>query len=142
MRHRFRNLSLVPSVGVALLSKFTCSMCVAAYAGVLSSLGVGFVATDGGLTALTAVLLVLGLVGIAWSSRRHGQLGPLSLMLVSAVVLLVARLNQPAPRTILLSGAALALGASLWNLWLDRRQPPCCVESGKDVLSKRPPSLQ
>lgn len=45
-----RTVSLLPSAGVAVLSKFTCSFCLGAYTGLLSSLGVGFVATDAGLT--------------------------------------------------------------------------------------------
>ncbi len=129
--HPFRNLSLIPAMGVAVLSKFTCSMCIGAYAGALGSLGVGFVATDSGLTALTALLLVLGLAGIGWSARRHGHLGPLSMMLVGAAALLVARLDQPAPLAILIGGAALALGASVWNVWLERKQSSCCLEPGE-----------
>ena len=50
-----RTLSLLPSAGVAVLSKFTCSFCLGAYTGLLSSLGVGFVATDAGLAWLTWV---------------------------------------------------------------------------------------
>ena len=123
----FRTLSLLPSVGVAVLSKFTCSVCIGVYAGLLSSLGVGFVATDRGLTGLTAGLLVLGVAGLAWSTRRHRNLGPLVIMLLAAGILLVARLDQPSPTRLLVGGAALAVAASLWNLWLERRVPSCCT---------------
>ncbi|MBA3759121.1 MAG: MerC domain-containing protein [Gemmatimonadales bacterium] len=123
----FRSLSLLPSVGVAVLSKFTCSFCLGAYAGLLSSLGVGFLATDAGLSGLTAGLLVLGLAGVAWSTRRHRHLGPLGVMLLGSGVLLMARLDQPSPMRLLVGGAALALGASLWNFRLERRHPTCCT---------------
>lgn len=126
-----RTLSLLPSVGVAVLSKFTCSFCLGAYTGLLSSLGVGFVATDAGLTGLTVGLLALGIAGVAWSTRRHRHPGPLGVMLLGSGVLLLARLDQPSPTTLLVSGAALALGASLWNFWLERRQPNCCVQTEK-----------
>ena len=128
-----RTLSLLPSVGVAVLSKFTCSFCLGAYTGLLSSLGVGFVATDAGLTGLTVGLLALGVAGVAWSTRRHRHLGPLGMMLLSAGVLLMARLNQPSPTRVLVGGAALAVGASLRNFWLERRQPSCCVQTEKST---------
>jgi hypothetical protein len=130
----FRTLSLLPSVGVAVLSKFTCSFCLSAYTGLLSSVGVGFVATDAGLTGLTAGLLALGLAGVAWSTRRHRHLGPLAVMLLGAGVLLFARFDQPSPTRLLVSGAALAVVASLWNFWLERRQPSCCVQTEKPTL--------
>lgn len=126
-----RTLSLLPSVGVAVLSKFTCSFCLGAYTGLLGSLGVGFVATDAGLSGLTAGLLALGLAGVTWSTRRHRNLGPLGVMLLGSGVLLVARLDQPSPTRLLIGGAVLALVASLWNLWLERRQPSCCVQTEK-----------
>lgn len=126
-----RTLSVLPSVGVAVLSKFTCSLCLGAYTGLLGSLGVGFVATDAGLTGLTVGLLALGVAGVAWSTRRHRHLGPLGMMLLSAGVLLLARLDQPSPIRLLVGGAALAVGASLWNFLLERRQPSCGVQTDK-----------
>jgi hypothetical protein len=126
-----RSLSLLPSAGVAVLSKFTCSVCLGAYTGLLSSLGVGFVATEGGLTWLTVGLLALGIAAVAWSTTRHRHLGPLMLMLLASGVLLAARLDQPSPTKVLVAGAALAVGASLWNFWLERRQPSCRIQTDK-----------
>lgn len=126
-----RTLSLLPSAGVAVLSKFTCSVCLGAYAGLLSSLGIGLVATEAGLTWLTVGLLTLGIAAVAWSARRHRHLGPLGLMLLGSGVLLVARLDQPSPTGVLVAGAALAVGASLWNFWLERRQLSCCVQTNE-----------
>ncbi len=131
-----RTLALLPSVGVAVLSKFTCSVCLGAYAGVLGSLGVGFVATDAGLAWLTAGLLTLGVAGVAWSTRRHRHLGPLGLMLLGSGVLLLARQDQPSSLALLVVGAVLAFTGSLWNLWLDRKPPRCCAETLESTLSK------
>lgn len=119
-----------------MLSKFTCSFCLGAYTGLLSSLGVGFVATDAGLTGLTAGLLALGVAGVAWSTRRHRHLGPLGMMLLGSGVLLLARFDQPSPTKVLVAGAALAVGASLWNFLLERRQPSCCVQTKKPAPFK------
>jgi hypothetical protein len=122
-----RFTALLPGLGLAALSKFTCAACVTAYSGVLASMGVGFVAADSGLTILTAVLLVLGLASIAWSTRRHQNLGPLALVLVGSGVLLTARSGMPST-WVLLVGAAITLAGSIWNLWLERRPASCCAD--------------
>lgn len=110
-----------------MLSKFTCAACLTAYSGVLASVGVGFVATDSGLTILTAGLLALGLASVAWSTRRHRHLGPLALLLIGSGVLLTARSGMPSTR-ILLAGAAITVAGSVWNLWLERRPASCCAD--------------
>jgi hypothetical protein len=99
--------------------------------GLLSSLGVGFVATDAGLAWLTVGLLALGIGAVAWSTRQHRHLGPLGLMLLGSGILLVARLDQPSPMRVLIVGAVLAVVASLWNFWLERRKPSCCIEANE-----------
>lgn len=123
-----RFTGLLPGLGLAVLSKFTCAACVTAYSGVLASIGVGFVATDSGLTILTAGLLALGLASAAWSTRKHRHLGPLALVLVGSGVLLAARLSAPASTWVLLAGAAITLAGSVWNLWLERRATSCCAD--------------
>ena len=130
-----RYTGLLPGLGLAVLSKFTCAACVTAYSGVLASIGVGFVATDSGLTILTAGLLALGLASVAWSTRRHRHLGPLSLVVVGSGVLLAARLGTPSSTMVLLAGAAITLTASVWNLWLEHPATGCCAAVRTDVSS-------
>jgi MerC mercury resistance protein len=122
-----RFTALLPGLGLAVLSKFTCATCLTAYSGVLASVGVGFVGAGSGLTILTAGLLVLGLASVAWSTRRHRHLGPLTLVLVGSGVLLTARAGMPSTR-VLLAGAAITLAGSVWNLWLERRATSCCAD--------------
>jgi hypothetical protein len=131
-----RYTSLLPGLGLAVLSKFTCAACVTAYSGVLASVGVGFVATDSGLTILTAGLLALGLASVAWSTRRHRHFGPLALVLVGSGVLLAARFGAPASTTVLLVGAGITLAASVWNLWLEHRAASGCAVIHPDVASR------
>lgn len=126
---RASSVGLAPSLGVAALSKFTCPLCVAAYAGVLSSLGLGVVTTAGGLTALTAVLLSLNLLSLGWSARRHRQLGPLVLALVGSILVVGARVWSPAP-AVLYGGTSLVLAASGWNVWAAQRPSPALVQLG------------
>jgi hypothetical protein len=127
-KHSSHFTGLLPGLGLAVLSKFTCAACVTAYSGVLASIGVGFVATDSGLTMLTAGLLALGLASVAWSTRKHRHLGPLALVLVGSGVLVGARLGAPASTTVLLAGAAITLAGSVWNPWVERRPPSCSAD--------------
>jgi hypothetical protein len=119
-------VALLPSVGLAVASKFTCSLCVAAYAGVLSSLGVGFVSTDRGLTLLTVMLLVLGLASLGWSWRRHRHPGPLTVSGFGALLLILGRLMGNLP-VVLYAGAGSVLAGSLWNMWLGWHRVPDLV---------------
>ena len=125
---RTRFATLLPGVGLAVLSKFTCSACLAAYSGLLASLGVGAAATDSGLTIVTAALLSLGFASVAWSTRGHRHPGPLLLAAAGSAVVLGGRLVTPATG-VLLVGAALLLLGTAWNLWLERRPVECCARA-------------
>lgn len=125
-----RSAGLVPSLGVAVLSKFTCSLCLAGYAGVLSSLGLGAMATDSGLTVLTAVFVALNLVSLGWATRHHRHLGPLALALLGSAALLAGRLWWPVP-VLLYAAAAVMVIASVWSLWMDRRRFRSFVPLGR-----------
>ena len=128
MERSARFTALLPSLGLAVLSKFTCAACVTAYSGLLASLGVGFVATGSGLTILTAALLLLGLASVAWSTRRHRHVAPLALMVVGSAVLLTARSGGIPSTRVLLAGAGITLAGSVWNLWFERRPASCCAD--------------
>jgi hypothetical protein len=121
-----RGSSVAPGLGLGVLAKFSCSMCLGAYVGVLSSMGLGFVATDAGLLALTVFFVVLGTASIAWSSRRHRQWGPVLVAAVGGVLVTVARVR--AVDSMLYVGAALVTAAALWNivlgLWRPRQLVP------------------
>jgi len=112
-------LGVVSSAALAVLSKFTCALCVAAYAGVLSSLGIGFAGTDRGLTVITFLLLLINLASIGWSVPRHGNFGPVALAGVGSVVVLAGRHALSAPP--LYAGAIMITAGSIWNVWLSRR---------------------
>ncbi|HEY3013212.1 MAG TPA: hypothetical protein VGJ36_10720 [Gemmatimonadales bacterium] len=112
-----------------------------AYSGLLASVGVGFVATDSGLTILTAALLTLGLASVAWSTLRHRHFGPLALVVIGSAILLAARLSAPATM-ILLGGAVLTLAGSVWNLWLERRSITCGETLRTEVATKKTHSIE
>lgn len=112
-----RALASVPGAVLPLLPSFSCPACIAAYAGVLSALGLGFLFTDEVLQPLIALSLVVGVASIAWTVRAHGRKAPLVLAVVAALLLASGRLVWSLPPVVYL-GAAVFLFAAGWNLWL------------------------
>ncbi len=109
----------VPGALLSLLPSFACPVCLAAYAGVLSTLGLGFVLTESVLAPLIIAFLLVGVASVAWTTRSHRRAGPLLTMVAGSGAVVAGRLvwNTPA---VLYVGIALVIGASVWNLWLKR----------------------
>jgi mercuric ion transport protein len=129
-----RSLALIPGAVLPLLPSATCPACIAAYAGVLSAFGLGFLFTERVLAPLTAVFLVIGLASVAWATRAHRSLGPLALAVVGSAGVAAGRLVwsiQP----LLYAGVALLVFASLWNLRLKRPRPVPLVQLGLHAKS-------
>src|SRR5438876_11705860 len=86
-----QSLAAVPGVGVSLLPKLACPLCWPAYAGLLSSVGLGFLISAQYLFAVTIGFLVLALAALAFRAKhRHGY-GPFSMGLVAAAGVLLAK---------------------------------------------------
>ena len=128
-RASWASVLVVPGIVAALLPSLTCPLCWPAYAGVLSSLGVGFVGTTAYLLPLTATFLAIAVGALTFGARRHGRHGPLALGLVgSAIVLLGKFVLDATPAT--LGGVGMLVVASVWNVWPRRATVlpcPACV---------------
>ena len=81
----------MPAVGTALLPKLTCPLCFPAYAALLSALGIEFVDYTPYLLPLTAIFLAVAITVLAWQSRRTGNLMPLGLGIMAALLVLFAK---------------------------------------------------
>jgi hypothetical protein len=114
-----RSLAALPGALLPLLPSVSCPACVAAYAGVLSSLGLGFVLSERVLAPVILALLAVGVAGVAWSTRSHRHAGPLAATLLGSIAVIAGRLVWRVP-PVLYVGIALLVAASLWNLWLKR----------------------
>jgi hypothetical protein len=83
-----QGLLALPGVGVSLLPKLACPLCWPAYAGLLSSVGLGFLISAAYLLPLTAGFLVVALGAMAFKAKsRHGY-GPFLLGLLAAAAVL------------------------------------------------------
>lgn len=126
-RRGLRSLALVPGALLALLPSATCPACIAAYAGVLSAVGVGFLFDEQVLAPLIVGFLVVGLATVAWSTRSHRRPGPLLVTTVGSAAVVAGRLVWSLP-AVTYVGAALLVGASIWNLWHKRPRPAALVQ--------------
>jgi len=123
----------LPGIGIALLPKLTCPACWPAYAGILSSLGEGFVNYSPYLFQLTALFLILAIASLGFRAKRRRGYGPFVLGTAAALMILTGKFIF-ASEGALYGGIAILMGASLWNSWPMRKTGgsvcPACVLAG------------
>jgi mercuric ion transport protein len=120
MNHTWKQgLLALPGLGISMLPKLACPACWPAYAGLLSSVGLGFLISTVYLLPLTALFLALALGALAFrASKRHGY-GPFLLGVVAAIGVLLGKFvweSNPA----MYGAVGLLVIASLWNAWPSR----------------------
>ena len=111
-----RLLAVVPSVGAAVLPVGFCPACWPVYAGLLGSLGLGFLMETTFLLPLFAVLGLLALASLAHRARSRRGYGPFGFGTVGLGIALVGKFVL-ASTPLLYVGLATLVGASLWNSW-------------------------
>jgi len=124
-----QTLAVLPAAVLSLLPSATCPFCIAAYAGVLSFLGLGFLLSEQVLVPLIATFLLFGVASVGWTTRSHRNPWPLVGTVAGSAGVALGRLvwNISA---VLYVGVALIVASSLWNLWLKRprRTSIVCIE--------------
>ena len=111
-----QGLLALPGVGASLLPKVACPLCWPAYAGLLSSVGLGFLISAAYLLPLTAGFLLLALAAMAFrASNRHGY-GPFLLGLFAAAGVLLGKFVWESKPT-MYGAVGLLVFASLLNAW-------------------------
>lgn len=123
-----RQLPVVPAVLFALLPKGACPACWPAYAALLSSLGLGFLARPRYLLPLTIGFLAIVLIGLAYRAPRRRGYGPLAIGAVASVLIVAGKFLVESD-FLFYSGLAVLVGASLWNTWPRKTKPAPCCES-------------
>lgn len=125
-------LAVIPAVGVAMLPKLACPACWPAYAGLLSSIGLGFVMDTTYLLPLTVGFLMVAVGALGFRARNRRGFGPLATGLVAGLIVVVGKFyfeSDPA----MYGGIALLIAASVWNTWPKRSKKkscPACVQAG------------
>ena len=113
------HMALIPAIALVLLPK--CPLCLAAWFGILGSLGVNSWLKAVWGTPLAAGLLSFAVGALALRARRSRDTRPLLVGLLGAAALLGGKCFVDAPM-LLYSGLGLLLGASFWSSWLKSSQ--------------------
>ena len=121
-------LLTLPSIGVSILPKLACPLCWPAYAGLLSSVGLGFLISAKYLLPFTGAFLVLAVASLAFRARRRRGYGPFMLGMIAATGVLVGKFWWES-NTAIYAAVGLLIIASAWNAWPHRVVvPACCTE--------------
>lgn len=123
-------LSSTGSVLALLAPKGLCPVCVAASGGVLSSIGLGFLAVNSVIQWVLPITLGLGLLGLYFASRGHRRWSVFGLGVLGSAVLYGGWLDTSAP--LLYGGMVLLLAASAYNFWSQRHPKTALVLIGEE----------
>ncbi len=114
-----QTLIAVPAAVLPLLPSFSCPVCVASYAGLLSSLGLGFLLTDRVQRPLIGAFLIVSVTSVGWAARQHKKVWPFLLVLLGSSAIVVGRLVWDAA-PLLYFGVACLVAGTVWNLIVKR----------------------
>lgn len=123
-------LSSAGSVLALLAPKGLCPICVAASGGVLSSIGLGFLAVNDVIRWVLPLALALGIAGLFFASRGHRRWSVLWLGAIGSIVLYVGWSTTSSP--VLYAGMVLLVGASAFNFWSQRNPKVALVQLGQE----------
>ena len=122
-----RSLATLPGIGASVLPAGLCPACWPAYAGLLSSLGLGFLLKTTYLLPLTALFVLMALGALAFRAKTHRGYGPFVIGLLASGIVLAGKFAL-ASDVAMYAGIALLLAASVWNSW-----PRTMASSGNDA---------
>jgi hypothetical protein len=129
-----QGLLALPSVGFSMLPKLACPACWPAYAGLLSSVGLGFLISTAYLLPLTTAFLLLAVAALVFRANKRRGYGPFVLGLVAGSAVLLGKFAWESKLT-MYSALGLLLVASLWNAWplRDSEVATCSVCQKEEV---------
>ena len=117
MANRQRRLfETLPGILGAVLPSVACPACWPAYAGLLSSLGIGVFLNGPYFLMVVSVLLGVTVLSLGYRCRSRRGFGPLVLGTVAAVVILAAKLVGTGAGASY-AAAGVLIAASVWNNW-------------------------
>ncbi len=111
-----QGLLALPGVGFSLLPKLACPAWWPAYAGLLSSVGLGFFISTAYLLPLTAAFLFLAVAALVFRANKRRGYGPFVLGMVAGSAVLLGKFAWES-RLTMYSALGLLVVASLWNAW-------------------------
>lgn len=127
---RWQGLAVLPGIGAAFLPKVACPACWPAYAGVLGSLGLGFLLDSTLLLPLTALFLGLAVGTLGFRARRRRGYRPMAIGVLAAAIVIAGRFGFESDAAMYV-GLVMLVGASVWNTWPRRQKTGCPACPGR-----------
>ena len=127
-------LAALSGTGAWLLPTWGCPLCLAAFAGTMSTVGLGFLASEVVLTPLMTILLGSAVFTLGYTARRRRKYGPLLVGALGAAILAASKFTPEQP-WLSYAGLVPLLGASLWNVRLGA-SPDACPQAGSDINAR------
>ena len=109
----------VPSVLASLIAAspvLTCPACWPLYAGLLSSMGIGFVNYTKYIFPVTIFMLVISLVSFWWKAENRRGYAPLIVGIIASIALVAGKFYID-DNYLFYTGAMGLVIASIWNVW-------------------------
>lgn len=119
-----QGLLALAGVGFSMLPKLACPLCWPAYAGLLSSVGLGFLISAAYLLPLTTAFLLLAVAALAFRASKRRGYGPFVLGVVAGIAVLLGKFAWESKFT-MFGALGLLVIASLWNAWPIREAASC-----------------
>ena len=122
-------LAMAPAIGMSLLPKIACPACWPAYAGFMTSVGLGFLIDTTFLFPLTAVFLAAAVGALAFRAGRRRGYRPFALGLIAAATVLVGKFGFESDAAMAV-GLTMLIAASVWNGWPKPKTGDCpaCID--------------
>lgn len=124
--------AVLPGIGIALLPKLACPACWPAYAGILSSVGLGFLVESRYLMAFTTVFLIVALGALVFRAKTRRGYAPFALGVFAAVLIMGGKFALDIS-LVMYAGVGLLVAASFWNSWprvaVRSSSCPSCVQT-------------
>jgi len=129
-----RFFATMPSLFTAIFAKVLCPVCWPAYAGLLSSLGIGISQYIQYLFVLIGIFLIVALATLFYRAKQRRGSGPFIIGLIASFMILVGKFVFQSDHLLYL-GIAFLITASLWNSWPKRTNQKSC-STCKDQKTK------
>jgi mercuric ion transport protein len=126
-------LLMIPGISVALLPKLACPLCWPLYAGIMSSVGLGFLISTKYLLPLTIAFLMLTIGVLAFRAKQRRGYGPLVLAIVGSATVLIGKFDLGSNQTTY-TGIVVLVLASAWSVCTRPTVESC---SCKDLQNNR-----
>ncbi len=135
-----QGLAALPSIGVSMLPKLACPACWPAYAGLLTSIGLGFLISVRYLLPLTVAFLVLVVAAMLFKAKDRRGYGPFALAVFAASGILLGKFvwdTWPA----VYGAIGLLVIASVWNTRprrISANHPTTCSACRREEIQEGP----